>query len=407
MKITFVLSSLGVRGGHRAVYEYANRLQERGHGVSIVYPRIPPFSVNILKQNGLKNSALKFFRTPNLLKEKNWEINAKLIKVPTLSPKLKWMFERKIPDGDVIIATDFSTAYPVAKLGDEKGEKFHFVLGYEIMYCWNDERFWEMLREIEGDPRKFCIAMADVDTMDLPCHNTKKLVDEALKLPLKKITISTWLKELLENKFGQKVEDVIINGVNFKIFYNENKTWNGKKRILAPYQNQTGRFKGAEDSIKAFKIVREKFPDVQFVMFDLEEGEVPDWIEFHVNPSDEELRELYCSCDIFVSANWFGLDLPCMEAMACKCAVITTDTGGTPDCVIPGETALVSPPRSPDSLAKNIILLIENEEKLKDLSEAGHKYIKRFTWERATDKFENILKTYYKKGWLDEDTTHI
>jgi glycosyltransferase involved in cell wall biosynthesis len=379
------------------VYEYANRLQERGHEVSIVYPLIPPFPADLIRQNGLINSISKFFKLPNLLKEKNWEINAKLIKVPTLSPKLKWMYERKVPNADVIIATDFSTAYPVAKLGEEKGEKFHFVQGYEIIQCLNDERFWERLREIEEDPRKFYIAMAEVDAKDLPSYNIKKLVDDALTLPLKKITISTWLKELLENKFGQKVEDVIINGCNFKLFYNEIKTWNEKKRILAPYQNQTARFKGAEDSIKAFKIVRERFPDVQFVMFDLTRGDVPEWIELHVNPSDKELRELYSSCDIFISSNWMGLDLPCMEAMACKCAVIATDSGGTSDCVIPGETALVSPPRDPDSLAKNIILLIENGEKLKELSELGHKFIKRFTWERAIDKFENVLKTYYKK----------
>ena len=389
MKITFVLSSLGVRGGHRVVYEYANRLQERGHEVSIVYPIIPPFPVELLKQNGLKNSALKFFRTPNLLKERNWKINAKLIKVPTLSPKLKWMLERKIPDADIIIATDFGTVYSVAKLGEEKGEKFHFVQGYDIFECWNDEMCWKRAKEIEKDQSKFCLAMADIDTKDLPFHKTKKLVDNSFKRPLRKITISTWLKELLENKFGQKVEDVIINGVNFKAFYNENKTWNEKKKILAPYQ--TTRWKGSEDAIKAFKIVRKIFPNVQFVMFDIIDGEVPDWIEFHVNLSDEELRQLYCSCDIFISPNWIGLDLPSMEAMACKCAVITTDTGGTFDCVIPGETALITPAREPEKLAERILYLLENEEKLKDLSDLGYRYIKQFTWEKATDKLEKIL----------------
>ena len=128
------------------------------------------------------------------------------------------------------------------------------------------------------------------------------------------------------------------------------------QRILAPYQNQTGRFKGAEDAIRAFEIVRERFPNVQFVMFDIEKGKVPDWIEFHVNPSDEELRELYCSCDIFVFPSWVeGFGLPPMEAMACKCAVVTTNVGAIPDYTIPGETALVVPPRESESLAKNII----------------------------------------------------
>ena len=397
MKITFVLPNIAIGGGVRVVFEYANRLQERGHEVSIVYPIIPPFSRDLLRQFGLKGAMLKFLKSRNSEKRNVWKTNAKLIRVSTLSQKLKRMFERKIPDADAIIATEWRTAYAVADLGEEKGKKYHLVQNYECWEVWNDERCWKRAEQISkktGEPVH--LAMADVDTSDLPFHNTKKLVDNAFKLPLRKITISSWLNELIENKFGQKVENVIINGVNFEKFYNENKTWNKKKRILAPYRDM--KWKGAEDAIEAFKIVRKKFSDVQFAMFGPIKGEIPDWIKFRENVSDKELRELYSSCDIFVFPSWIeGFGLPPMEAMACRCAVITTDTGGTFDYVIPGETALVSPPRSPDSLAKNIIFLIENEEKLKDLSKAGYEYIKRFTWERATDKFENILKTYYKK----------
>ena len=391
MKITFVLSSLGIRGGHRVIYEYANRLQERGHEVSIVYPIVPPFPLYFLRQFGLKNSALKFFRTPNLLKEKNWEINAKLIKVPTLSPKLKWMFERKVPNADVIIATDFSTAYPVATLGEEKGEQFHFVQHYECWGIWNTEECWKRAEKMEKDPEKISLAMVDIDTSDLPFHKTKKLVDKALKLPLRKITTSSWLNELIEEKFGQKVEAAILYGVNFKIFYNENKIYNKKKRIIASYQ--TTKWKGGEDAIKAFEIVKEKFPDVQFVMFDIVEGEVPDWIELHVNPSDEELRKLYASADIFVFPSWVeGFGMPPMEAMACNCAVVATNVGAIPDYAIPGETVLTSPPRKHELLAENISYLLEDEDTLKKISEAGYCYIKQFTWEKAADEFERVLR---------------
>ena len=41
MKITFILPGIGIAGGIRVVFEYANRLQDRGHEVNIVYPLTP------------------------------------------------------------------------------------------------------------------------------------------------------------------------------------------------------------------------------------------------------------------------------------------------------------------------------------------------------------------------------
>jgi len=389
MKITFVLPTITIGGGVRVVFEYANRLQGRGHEVSIVYPIIPPFPNDLLRQFGLKDSISKFLKVRSSAKG-SWKTNAKLIRVPTLSPKLKWMFERKIPDADVIIATEWRTAYAVAGLGEEKGEKFHFIQNYECWEVWNDERCWKRAEEISektGEP--IHLAMAEVDTSDLPFHNTKKLVDNAFKLPLRKITISSWLKELIEKKFDQKVEGVVINGVDFNKFYNKNKTWNEKKRILTPYRDM--RWKGVEDAIKAFEVVRKKYPDVQFAMFGPTKGKIPNWIEYYENPSDEELRRLYCITDIFVSPNWLGFDLPCMEAMMCKCAVITTNVGGTTDYTVPGRTALVVPPRNPVKLAEGMIYLLENEAKLRELSNAEYEYISQFTWEKSTDEFEKIL----------------
>lgn len=391
MKITFILPKIGIGGGVRVVFEYANRLQERGHEVSIVHSIIPPFPEDLLRQFGLKNSLSKFLKARSSAKGSSWKPNVKLIRIPTLSPKSKWMFKRKIPDADAVIATEWRIAYGVAELGEEKGEKFNLVQDYECWEVRNDERCWERAEEISKKTKEpVHLAMADIDTNDMPFHNTKKLVDNAFKLPLRTITISTWLKELIEKKFGQKVEGIIINGCNSDIFYCEDKNWNERKRILAPYRDM--RWKGSEDAIKSFEIVKKEHPDVQFVMFGSMKGKVPDWIEFHENISNEGLRELYSSCDIFVSPSWAeGCQLPPMEAMACKCAVVATNVGGIPDYTIPGKTALVVPPRNPEMLAEKILYLLENEKELKNISKAGYNYIKQFTWERAVDEFERIL----------------
>ena len=390
MKITFVLPNLGIGGGNRVIFEYAHRLQKRGHEVNIVYPLIPPFPKDILRQFGLKGSLAKFLKSRSSKIIHDWVEGLRLIRLPALSPK--WIFERKIPDADVIIATEWRTAYAVAGLSEEKGEKYHLLHEYECWEMWNNEKCWQRAEEISkktGEPIHF--AMVDIDTSDLPFHGTRKLIDNAIKLPLKKITVSTWVKELIEKKFNQKVEAVILNGVNFDIFYCENKIWNEKKRILAPYRD--AKRKGVEDVIKAFEIIRNKHTDVRFVMFGPMKAEIPDWIEFHENISDGELRRLYCSTDIFVLPSWVeGFGLPAMEAMACKCAVVATNVGGIPDYTIPGKTALVVPPRKPENLAEAIMRLIEDGNLLKNIAEAGYNYIKQFTWENAVNKLEEILK---------------
>ena len=129
-----------------------------------------------------------------------------------------------------------------------------------------------------------------------------------------------------------------------------------------PYRNL--KWKGVNDGINAFEIVRKKYHDIQLVMFGPKLGkDVPAYVEFHEKPSNNKLRAVYNSCDIFLfPSHSEGFGMPPMEAMACKCAVVATNVGAVPDYAIPGETALISPPRMTELLAKNVIKLVENKK---------------------------------------------
>ena len=153
--------------------------------------------------------------------------------------------------------------------------------------------------------------------------------------------------------------------------------------------------KGIKDGIKAFGIAKEKHPEIELVMFGLKKGkEVPEYCEFYKNPSQERIRKIYSSCDIFLfptRKEAFGN--PPMEAMACKCAVVGTTAGGITDYAISGETALLSTPEDIMSLANNLIRLVEDEELLKRISLSGYKKIQEFSWENQTKKLEKILSS--------------
>jgi glycosyltransferase involved in cell wall biosynthesis len=81
-----------------------------------------------------------------------------------------------------------------------------------------------------------------------------------------------------------------------------------------------------------------------------------------------------------------------MEAMACGCAVVSTNVGGVPDYGIDGETIVAVPPRNEGALTKAILRLIEDEGERKRIANNGYAHIRRFTWNNATDDFERILK---------------
>lgn len=368
MKITFVLPGIGISGGTKAIFEFANHLVNRGHEVFLVYSFLP---INLRKKlriykpkillSKIKGALLNF---KNKIEGVDWfDVKAKIIKVPLLSE------EKYIPDADIIIATWWETAYIVKQYNETKGQKFYLVQHYEI---WG------------GD---------------------KKLVDNSYKLGLKIIVNSTWLKNILENDLKVPVEDLIFHAPDRNHFYVESDVEFAKKkrnkeeivRILLPFREMP--WKGFQDGVEAVKMVIDKCPNIEVIIFGPEKpkSNLPFCSKFYLKPTNDQLRYLYNYCDIFVFPSWHeGFGMPPMEAMACKCAVVTTRVGAIPDYTIPNQTALVVEPRDSKGMAQNIIKLIKDVSLRNKLAENAYNHIRKFTWEKAAFELESVFKKYVK-----------
>ncbi|MCE5359405.1 MAG: glycosyltransferase family 4 protein [Acidithiobacillus sp.] len=75
--------------------------------------------------------------------------------------------------------------------------------------------------------------------------------------------------------------------------------------------------------------------------------------------------------------------MPLAEAMACGCAFVGTDIGGCRDYAIHQETALLSPPKDPAALYRNLVRVAEDDKLRHWLQIRRNARIQRFTWERS------------------------
>lgn len=354
MKINFIfLPFLGVTGGLKVIFEHANQLTDMGHQIKV----ISPYS-HLFKPTGWERYKPYFRRLKDylyLLSGQNriswFDLEAELVRVPHPAPQY-------IPDADIVVAGSSQMAEWVLSYPPSKGVRFYLVQGYETWYRSQTE------------------------------------VDGILKNPdLRKIVISTRLYNLLTQKLHTEVAGIALNGVRLNQSSGLGKKNNSAKRILM--LNHILEIKGVQDGLKALEIVRERFPEIEIVMF----GAYPkrrDFLprtKYYYQLSQQEMQKLYSSADIFINPSWGGVGLPVLEAMASETAVVTTVANlESDDYVIPDRTALVSPIRRPDLLAQNIIRLLEDEDKLQNLSQAGYEHAKNFTWKNSSRKLEEMFK---------------
>ena len=394
MDINFILPHVQISGGVRVVFEYANRLSERGHTVTIFYPTL---SYNYAKNKYISRSGILrlWGGLSRVLDDSpvDWfDLNVDVQQVPTLSTGLIDYVERSISDADVTIATSWETSYTVAALSDSKGQKVYFVQHYEIWDTWNSHEAWEQVRSIADDPVKYPIEMQEVEPPNKKARYEKELVDDSYELPLSKITITSWLEELLKSKFEQEVAAVVHNSVNHNIFYPDGSDSAERLSILLPMRDKP--WKGKREVENLIEDIGTSY-DVRINTYgsEPESENYPCRVSHHPDVSDSGLRELYSKSDIFVLPSWVeGFGLPILEAMACECAVVSTEVGIAKEIPEDSDAIQVVPPRNYATLVDSVRQLLENKQRRNVLKENGRKAAIDSNWDNATERFEQALQ---------------
>lgn len=352
MRINFLVPEIVRSGGIRTVFEYANRITSLGHKVTVYTPIIPfnayrpKLYLPILKHQ-LKYTLRQLSGKP-YMPENIYPYKFELKAVPAVNN----MF---IDNADAIVATSWTTAYHVNSLGSQKGKKFYLIQDYEV---WN------------SNPVRAA---------------------NSYKLPLSRTVVSEYLHELLINKFNS--DSVIISaGVNFDDFYVENKVFN--KNPVIVFNDHQLENKNVKGLLNALKKIKNKYPFISAKCFAVNKfNELPEFVQFYKNPTDDELRNIYQSSDIFLFASLYeGFGTPPAEAMACKCALVANAVAAIPEYSKHMHSALHCDPNNPDELVNGVSYLIENRNELKRIANEGYNSVRKLlSWDTAVDKFLRLI----------------
>ncbi|MGC8977383.1 MAG: glycosyltransferase family 4 protein, partial [Candidatus Ratteibacteria bacterium] len=205
------------------------------------------------------------------------------------------------------------------------------------------------------------------------------------------IAVSSLMKKILEERLKREIF-LCVNSVNTNIF---NNPVNREKPVSIGmfFYNKKPAHKGMEDGFYIMKDLKKLYPYLKFqVCGEWKERYIPDFVKFIDGRYIENLVNFYRTTDIFIFTSYKeACPNPPMEAMACKCAVVTTKVGGILDYIIPGKTAIVVEPGDKEGILKGVISLIENNEFFKKISNEGYRKIQDFSVENQGEKLEKIL----------------
>ncbi|MDD5867378.1 MAG: glycosyltransferase family 4 protein [Lachnospiraceae bacterium] len=354
MKLCFVLPgfSKSPAGGYKIIYEYANRLAERGYDISLLY-----YNAGALKRYHLPEPIRKIVSNYLIQKGPSWfDIDKRVRSISLYDRK----FRQKVTGTDIIVYTSVDTVllgYRILDKCNNNLKKVYFIQGYENWTTSNEK-----------------------------CQNT-------YNLGMTNIVISNWLKNIVD-QYSKKPSILIKDPIDLTI-YKINKPTKERRLHTIGLLYHTMPHKGLSYAIEALKKLKEKYPDMEAYMFGVPDHpkDFPDWIHYTKKATQQQTVEIYNKVSVWLCATVDeGFGLTGLEAMACGDVLVSTAYTGVFEYAKGEYNALLSPVKDVDALVKNVERVFEDEELRDKLVRNAQESVKAFGWNIAVDKFEKAIK---------------
>jgi len=195
-------------------------------------------------------------------------------------------------------------------------------------------------------------------------------------------TVSQGASEQIKENFGRD-STIINNAIDNKIFYHDSMDMKDEKQefTLMMIGSENNEFKRINDIQQAVSILSKQGYRLKLVWITPDKPIHPMGSVF-VNPNQSKIGSLLRTSDLYVCASLYeSFSLPCLEAMASGCVVITTKNKGVEEYAVDGINCIMVAMNDPGDLAEKIIQVIEDGTLANNLILEGIKTASQYTWD--------------------------
>ncbi len=264
-------------------------------------------------------------------------------------------------EADVVMLTHWSTAYLVDRTRTS-ARIFYFVQDWEPFF--------------------------------FPMGTEYLRAEQTYKMGFPAITLGRWLTKRLREWYGADA-DYFDLAVDHTIYYPRAVEKPERPRICFYARPSTPR-RLFPIGTEALAIIHERRPDVEIVLYGTPETELRSYaLPFpYVNEgilTEEELAELFSSCEVGIVLSPTNCSLVPPEMMACKCAVVDLDRETVMGVLEHEVNALLAEP-TPEAIADAVLRLLEDKPLRRRLVEEAYRQVKERSWVKSARKVEAILE---------------
>ena len=213
------------------------------------------------------------------------------------------------------------------------------------------------------------------------------------------VTVSEQSRSDISQAFDRPEKDIslIYNGIDTDSFRPLDDVRKQPMRLMTTASADQP-LKGLRYLLEAMARLKPEYPELELlVVGKLKEGgaterrlrrlKLETSVKFVSGISTEKLVEYYNEAAIAVSPSLYeGFGLPAGEAMACGCAVISSDGGALPEVV--GDAGLVVPAGDSKAMAEALKRLLNHPAEREKLQQLGRQRIlEKFSWQVAAREF--------------------
>jgi glycosyltransferase involved in cell wall biosynthesis len=336
MRIAFILPGRGVSGGVRVTCSMATRLRDRGH------------HVRILCKNG--HGALDRCKA---IRDRIFYSNAHGWLARFVGPidSFRDLESCRFEEDELIVAVGMAMSAEMERLKFLPNAKVQYIHGATP---WAPE-----------------------------------LMRKALSIPLPKIIVASYLRQIIESVGRGEIAALIHNGIDRDEYFRSFPEQRDGVGLI--YSSHMA--KDPATTLGVIENLSRAHPAVPIRIFgaDRRPSEINARI-YRRYPSLEEARRIYCRSQVWVMVSRSeGFAMPVLEAMACGCCVVATDCGGPRDMIVDGENGFLVKVGDTREIVKKIELLLADEELRRRMQDQAEQTVRKFNWESSIDKLEATL----------------